>query len=96
MLKVKIDFKSFFQRGVKNIDNEFMIALITGYQGSGKTFYSIKKMEDMKGIRTIYTNVGTYRSRKHEVHYFTNISELYDNHEKDAIFLIEELVNILE
>lgn len=91
MLKVKIDFKSFFQRGVKNIDNEFMIALITGYQGSGKTFYSIKKMEDMKGIRTIYTNVGTYRSRKHEVHYFTNISELYDNHEKDAIFLIDEL-----
>lgn len=34
MLKVKVDFKSFIQRGIKNIDSDFMIALITGYQGS--------------------------------------------------------------
>lgn len=35
MLKVKVDFKSFIQRGIKNTNSDFMIALITGYQGSG-------------------------------------------------------------
>ena len=91
MLKVKVDFKSFIQRGVKNIDSDFMIALITGYQGSGKTFYAIKKMEDLRESKTIYTNIGTYSSPKHDIKYFKNISELYDNHEKNAIFLIDEL-----
>ena len=60
MLKIKVDFLSFVQRGIKNIDSEFMIALITGYQGSGKTFYAIKKMEDLRESKTIYTNIGTY------------------------------------
>lgn len=91
MLKVKIDFISFFQRGIKNINSDFMIALITGYQGSGKTFYAIKKMEDISGKMTIYTNIGSYKSRHHDIHYFKNISELYDNHDMNAIFLIDEL-----
>ena len=91
MLKIKVDFFSFFQKGVKQIDSRFMIALITGYQGSGKTFYAIKKMEDLRGHEVIYTNIGSYKSRHHDIHYFKNISELYDNHEKDAIFLIDEL-----
>lgn len=34
MLKIKIDFLSFFQKGVKTLDDDFGIFLITGYQGS--------------------------------------------------------------
>lgn len=48
MLKIKIDFKSFFQRGIKCVDDNFGIFLITGYQGSGKTWYSIYLMEKEK------------------------------------------------
>lgn len=91
MLKIKIDFLSFFKRGLPSDNSDFMIALITGYQGSGKTFYAIKKMEDMKTPRKIVTNIKSYRSRRHEVVYFDNISELYNNHYLDTIFLIDEL-----
>lgn len=48
-------------------------------------------MEDLRESKTIYTNIGTYSSPKHDIHYFKNISDLYDNHEKNAIFLIDEL-----
>lgn len=33
-MKVKIDFKSFLQKGIKTINDDFGIFLITGYQGS--------------------------------------------------------------
>lgn len=34
MLKIKVDFKSLFQRGVVSLKDDFGIFLITGYQGS--------------------------------------------------------------
>lgn len=91
MLKVKVDFLSFFRRGVKELKSDFLIALITGYQGSGKTFYAIKRMEDMKSGQKIYTNIRSYHSPKHEIVYFNSIEELYNNHELNCIFLIDEL-----
>lgn len=98
MLKVKVDFKSFFRRGLPNTENEFLICLITGLQGSGKTYYGIKKMEELGGYQkggvVIYTNILSYHSDINEVRYFNSISELYDNHVKDCVFLIDELSKV--
>lgn len=94
MLKIKIDFNSLFRKGIKNIENESMVALITGVMGSGKTYFSIKKLEDIKTSKHIITNVRSYKSEKHIVQYFSNISEIYDNHDLDTIFLIDELSKI--
>ena len=91
MLKFHIDFKSIFKIGVRTIKNESLVALITGVMGSGKTYYSIKKLEDIKESRHIITNIKSYRSSHHQVDYFTHISEIYDNHDKDTIFLIDKL-----
>ena len=41
MIKIKIDWKSLVSRGTPNIDDNFGIFLITGYQGGGKTWYAI-------------------------------------------------------
>ena len=54
MLKIKIDFKTLFQKSPKKIDDNFGIYLITGYQGSGKTYYSIYLMEKMKNQNHFY------------------------------------------
>lgn len=97
MLKVKVDFKSFIRRGLPNTENEFMICLITGLQGSGKSYYGIKKMEEMgerNGGIVVYTNILSYSSPINEVRYFNSISELYNNHEKDCVFLIDELSKV--
>lgn len=92
MLKIKIDLKSFIHKGIKNQRDEFLIALVNGYQGSGKSFFAIYNVEtifDKK--RTIYTNIHSYTSPKHNVKYFTRLTEIYDNHEQNAIFIIDEL-----
>lgn len=90
MVKIKIDFKSFFQRGVKSLNDDFGIFLITGYQGSGKTWYAIYLMEKEKN-RTIYTNIKSYKSKKNNVVYFDTIDEIIENTEKNCIFLIDEV-----
>lgn len=97
MLKVKFDFISFFRRGLPNTENEFKICLITGLQGSGKSYYGIKKMEELggkKGGVVVFTNILSYRSSINDVRYFNTISELYNNHVKDCIFLIDELSKV--
>ena len=91
MLHIKFDIKSIFKIGVKTLKNDSLVALITGVMGSGKTYYSIKKLEDIKQTKNIITNIKSYKSSHHNVSYFTNISELYNNHDLDTIFLIDEL-----
>ena len=90
ILKIKIDFKSFFQRGIKTINDDFAIRLITGYQGSGKTWYSIYLMEKEKN-KKIYTNIKSYRSLRNQVEYFEKIEDIVENTEDCCIFLIDEV-----
>lgn len=91
MLKIKIDFKSFIRKGIKNNVDDFMIALINGYMGSGKSYYGIYKLEnEFKGWR-VYTNIQSYNSENLDVIHFTSIEELYNNHDKHCVFLIDEL-----
>lgn len=90
MFKIKIDFKSMLQRGIKNINDDFGIYLITGYQGSGKTWYSIYLMEKEKN-KKIYTNIKSYTSPRNEVHYFDRIEDITENVENNCIFLIDEV-----
>lgn len=90
MLKIKIDFKSFFQKGIKSVQDNFGIYLITGYQGSGKTWYSIYLMEKEKN-KKIYTNIKSYHSTRNDVHYFEKIEDIVNNVEDNCIFLIDEV-----
>lgn len=90
MIKIKIDFKSMLQRGIKTINDDFGIYLITGYQGSGKTWYSIYLMEKEKN-KKIYTNIKSYISPRNDVHYFDRIEEITENVENNCIFLIDEV-----
>lgn len=89
-MKIKIDFVSFFKKGTKNINDDFAIRLITGYQGSGKTWYSIYLMEKEVN-QIIYTNIKSYKSDKNEVRYFDKLEEIYTNHDDNCIFLVDEL-----
>lgn len=89
-MKVKIDFKTFIQKGIKSINDDFGIFLITGYQGSGKTWYSIYLMEKEKN-KIIYTNIKSYHSTRNTIIYFEKIEDIWDNVEDGCIFLIDEV-----
>lgn len=91
MLKIKIDVPSFFHKGIKNVKDDFLIALINGYQGTGKSYYAIYNVETNFRNRIIYTNIKSYWSDRHEVRYFEKLEEIYNNHEEYCIFIIDEL-----
>lgn len=90
MMKIKIDYKTFLQPSPPHINDNFGIYLITGYQGSGKTYYSIYLMEKEKK-KKIYTNIKTYTSTRNEVYYFEKLEEILENTEDNCIFLIDEV-----
>lgn len=91
ILSTKIDFTSLFKKGIPSCKDDFAIYLVTGYQGSGKTYFSIYTIERLFKHKTIYTNIQTYKSKFNKIIYFKKISDIYNNHERDAIFLIDEL-----
>lgn len=91
MLKMKIDVKSIVKRKPVAVKDDFLVALITGYQGSGKTYFAIYHNENIDIDKTIYTNIKSYKSKKHKIIYFNRIEEIYDNNDTHCIFIIDEL-----
>lgn len=88
MLKVKIDFKSFFRKGVKKRNEDFEVALITGYMGSGKTYYGVYRTERTE--RNVLTNIHSYKTSTRDVQYFNERYELYNNSERNLLVLCDE------
>lgn len=92
MLKIKIDYKSFVKKGVPNIDDDFFIRLITGYQGSGKSFLAVKMAhENEKHDRIIRTNMKSYKDNKKQIEYFDSIEDIYHDSDDNITYIIDEL-----
>lgn len=64
MFNSQIDIKSFFQKGVKRNKEEFFVGLITGYQGTGKTYLGLYLLDHLPNDRIIYTNIQSYKNPK--------------------------------
>lgn len=89
----RIEFNTFFKKGLPPIDDRFGVYFVTGRQGSGKNFYATKLLlaQDKDTCASIYTNVNTLKIPGYNIKYFNNISELYFNTEEYCIFLIDEI-----
>lgn len=87
-----IDLKSMFKKKPKEINDNFGVSLITGYQGSGKTYMSIYIVyKYFEPEREIYTNIKSLKIPNRTIHYFEKIDEIVDNVEMDRIFIIDEI-----
>lgn len=92
MLKIKIDYKSFFRKGVPTINDDFFIRLITGYQGSGKTYLAIKLAhESEKNSRIIKTNIKSYHDNSKTIVYFDKLEEILGDIDDNITYIIDEL-----
>lgn len=56
IFKTKIDVSSFLKEGIKCYNDDFSIQLITGYQGTGKTWFAIYLLENAQP-RKVFTNI---------------------------------------
>lgn len=86
-----IDFRTFLSKGVKKINDDFGVYLITGYQGSGKTYLSIYLLHKLPQEKTIYTNIKSLHINNRKIEYFDKIDDIVDNIEEERIFLIDEI-----
>lgn len=101
--KIHIDFKSFFKKGFKKIDNKFGLFCYTGKQGKGKTYSAIKFITEqkLKYNYTILTNVKSF-NLFNDTLYYEDINDIIDycvqfkGNEKNVIIFFDEIFTILE
>ena len=92
IFKTTIDIKSFFKKAPNKINDDFGVSFITGYQGSGKTYFSIYILvKYIDPSRIIYTNIKSLHINGRNIRYFEKIDEIIDNIEEDRVFVIDEI-----
>lgn len=93
IFNTKIELNTFIKKGLPRIDDRFGVWFVTGRQGSGKNYYSVKLLlaQDRKTCACVYTNVHSLKIPGYKINYFNKITELYNNIEDHCIFLIDEV-----
>lgn len=91
--KTDIKFKSFKYKKVKYIDDSFGVYLITGKQGTNKTYYAVylATLQNLKRVNYIKTNIHSLNIPGVKIEYFNKISEIYFDTDKNCIYIIDEL-----
>lgn len=94
IFNTRIEFNSFFKKGLPKIDDRFGVYFVCGRQGSGKSYYAVKLVlaQDKNTCARVYTNVKSLKlPHGYEIVYFDNIKDLYFNTDEYCIFLIDEI-----
>lgn len=90
--KYEIKFNTFLKRGVKFCETPWLVAMVTGYQGSGKTYYAVSLTQDLLKLNyKIYTNIKSLYFDNVDINYFTKIKDIVNNYEENCIFIIDEI-----
>lgn len=89
----RIEFNTFFKKGLPKIDDRYGVYFITGRQGSGKSYYGVKLLlaQDKTTCACIHTNIKSLNIPGYNIKYFDSINELYYNTDEYCIFLIDEI-----
>lgn len=92
ILSTNLDIKSMFKRKPKKLKDNFGVSFITGYQGSGKTYFAIYiAYKYLEPHRKIYTNIKSLKIPGRDIEYFEQIDTIISNIEMDRIFIIDEI-----
>jgi len=89
--KYDIDFKSFFKKGIKAKIEPFGVFLITGYMGSGKTYFACKYAFELNNKYKVKTNIHSLKLPDKHIDYFENLNEIYNDTEEYVLYIIDEL-----
>lgn len=92
-MKTKIDFKSFLKKGVPIVEDKWGCYFITGFQGSGKTYFACYYILNINNSQDyhIRTNVRSLHIKGRDISYFNKIDEILDETEENVIYIIDEI-----
>ncbi|MBP3635819.1 MAG: hypothetical protein J6D28_05230 [Bacilli bacterium] len=92
ILNTIIDVKSMFKLKLNQINDNFGVSFITGYQGSGKTYFAVYILvKYIEPSRKIYTNIRSLKIPGRDIEYFEKIDDIVNNIEMDRVFVIDEI-----
>lgn len=92
--KYDIKLKTFTKKGIKSQETPWGNYMITGFQGSGKTYFSIFLLLDLLTKYKpdyIFTNIKSLRIPKKNLNYFTYLDEITNHTFEHSIYIIDEL-----
>ena len=91
----KLDFKldTLKYKKLPYIDDRFGVYLISGKQGSNKTYYAVylTTQQNPKLINKIKTNIHSLKIPGFNIEYFNKISEIYFDTDEHCIYIIDEV-----
>lgn len=89
--KIYWDYKSLTKRKTPSIDDHFGVYCITGFQGTGKTYYAVDLANriDLSGLE-IWTNI---HSLKLPHKNFTTLPEIVDDFTPHRLYIIDEIAS---
>lgn len=87
--KSYLDYRSILRKKTPSIDDHFGVYAITGFQGTGKTYYAVDLANriDLQGLE-IWTNI---HSLKLEHKNFTTLDEIKHDFTKHRLYIIDEI-----
>lgn len=93
IFKYDIKIDTFTKKGIKFIDDKFGVYLVTGKQGSNKTYYAcqLTMYQDKKRVNYIKTNIKSLKMPGYKMEYFTKINEVYNDTDRNVIYIIDEV-----
>lgn len=93
-LKYDIKFNTFTKKGIKSKETPWGNYMITGFQGSGKTYFScFLLLELLKKYKPtyIFTNIKSLKINGKNLNYFTYLDEITNHTYENSIYVIDEL-----
>lgn len=93
LFNTRIEFNTFFKKGLPKIDDRYGCYFICGRQGSGKNFYGVKLIlaQDISTCAKVITNVHSLNIPGYDIEYFNKVEELYSDTREYCIYLIDEI-----
>lgn len=91
---MKIDYKSFLQKGLKYNNNEdyFYNCIVSGFQGSGKTYYAVKMAYEQRLFEKIVTNIKSLDIKGIQIEKITKLGEVYKwGQEERILYVLDEI-----
>lgn len=90
---IKFNWSSFKYKKAKIIDDSFGVYLVTGKQGSNKTYYSVQLAlnQNPKKVNYIKTNIHSLKMPNFKMVYFSKVDEIYRDTDENVIYIIDEI-----
>lgn len=88
---IDIDIQSIFKKGIKQKKEPFGVFLVTGYMGSGKTYFCVKFATDFISKYKIKTNISSLNIPNANIEIFKTLDTIYNDKEEYCLYIIDEL-----